>query len=200
LYPPLKVTSGKNKESRNPDIANYQNVKLSSHIRVTVPNFVTKLCFNRATGIPLPSAETLKNASICSRSLRVVLLKNNKYVANICEISARYNPSYEDRWYFDKMDSVEVRVDLNSHQRDYLGTLELFGGHDNGNKVIIKKNNYDVSQDVGLEVVMELVSTIKRKDCKHEIIMSNGYTKLRLADLKKQNAFSLDIHGGDPVD
>lgn len=200
LYPPLKLTGGKNKDRNKKDMKAYQNVKLSSHIRVTVPNFMIKLRFIRATGIPLPSTLTMKNASICSRSLRVILLKNSDYVANLCEIPARYNPNYEDRWYFDKMDSVDVKVDLNAHKNDNLSTLEVFGGHVNGNNVIIKKGNYDLSQDVGLEIVIELVSTMKRKDCNHEIIMSNGYSKIRLAELKKQTSLSLDIHGGDPIE
>jgi hypothetical protein len=105
LYPPIKPASQKNQEARIPDLKYYQNVNLSSHIRVSVPNLLLKLNFTRATGIPLPSAETLKNAVICSRSLRIILLKNKKFLSNICEIPARYNPSYEDRWYFDKIES-----------------------------------------------------------------------------------------------
>lgn len=185
LYPPVKTTSQKNQDARNPNKKNYQNVKLSSHIRVNVPNLLLKLNFSRATGIPIPSPETLKNASVCSRSLRIVLLKNKKYISNLAEIPARYNPSYEDRWYFDKMDQQDIKVDLNSHSRDKLGTLSVFGGFDISNILVIKKDNYDVSQDVGLEVIFELVTVIKRNDCKHEITMSNGYSKVRLADLQK---------------
>ena len=196
LFQPNKTTNANDKAS---ELKLYQNINLSSHIRVTVPNFLVKLNFSRAIGIPLPSQETLENAKICSRSLRILLLKNKEYICNLAEVPVRYNPSYEDRWYFDSVEDVEVKLDMDSHQKDQLGILSVFGGMSNSNQVLIKKDQYNVSLDVGLEVVFELVIAIKRKECKNEIIMSNGYAKVKLADLQKQSSFSLEVNGGDPV-
>jgi hypothetical protein len=160
---------------------------------VTVPNFLVKLSLERATGIPLPAAETLKNAHITHRCLRIALLKNKTYLGNIAEIPARYDPDYEDRWYFNKMDSLDIKLDLNSHLKDELGVLSVFGGLKNSQELILKKDNYDVSQDVGLELILELVISVKRKDCKNEIMMSNGFARVKLSDLQKKSSLELEV-------
>lgn len=199
LYPPTNSANQTALEAKNPEFKNFQNHNLSTFIRVTVPNFLVKLSLERATGIPLPAAETLKNAHITNRCLRVCLLKNKTYLGNIAEIPARYDPDYEDRWYFNKMDSLDINLDANAYAKDELGTLSMFGGLKSSQDLIIKKDNYDVSQDVGIELILELVVSVKRKDCKNEIMMSNGFAKVKLADLQKKSSFALDVQGGDPV-
>lgn len=91
------------------------------------------------------------------------------------------------------MDSLDIKLDLNSHLKDELGVLSVFGGLKNSQELILKKDNYDVSQDVGLELILELVISVKRKDCKNEIMMSNGFARVKLSDLQKKSSFELEV-------
>jgi hypothetical protein len=51
-----------------------------------------------------------------------------------------------------------------------------------------------------LDLVFEFVVWIKREDAKFEIPMSNGYARVRLAELQKGGKFTLNVIGGNPAE
>lgn len=75
------------------------------------------LTLKRAIGIPIPSPEILKHSIITNRSLRILFFdkSKNQFLGNVLEIPCRYNPDYEDRWYFDNLHKIKTGTSANEN-------------------------------------------------------------------------------------
>ena len=58
-----------------------------------------------ASGVPIPSQQNVKReTTILHREIKIALFdkSNNKFIGNTVNVTATWNNSYEDRWYFNR--------------------------------------------------------------------------------------------------
>ena len=87
------------------------------------------------------------------------LFRSGSFVSNIAIIPCRYDPDYEDRWYFNPEKT------------------------DGENTVLFNITNLQEATLKNTELVLELVMFVKRENSNKCVVMSSGFSKMSINEL-----------------
>jgi len=102
-----------------------------------------------------------------------------EFIGNSVAVEAAWYEQYEDRWYFDKK---KLRAEA---------------------EIIVKKSDFRLQDDKNVELVFEFVvavaKNLENRDEAGVIMMSCGYCRVGLWDLKTKRSHKLRVTGGNPA-